>query len=153
VDDGSSSGRSSGPRSSSGPLGQIHGLDAQAHHAQFLRRGLAQVDDPAWRERSAIIDAHHHHLAVDQAAHAYPRPERQRAVRGGEFPTVKTLAAGRAPAMQAAAVPGGQPSPEQHAAFFLVFAAALDGGIGFTRRRRCRAHPALLASPRRGRYA
>lgn len=85
---------------------QCHRLDAVPQHVQRLGGGTAEVNDAVGRVWPAVVDAHFHRFSVHQAAHAHLCSKRQGAVRGGQSMHVKTLATGRAPAVQRSAVPG-----------------------------------------------
>ncbi len=52
-----------------------------------------QIDDAAADERPAIVDPHHHRLAVALVGDAHHRAERQRAMRGGQAAGICALAA------------------------------------------------------------
>src|SRR3546814_19228945 len=58
--------------------------DTAIADADLDRGGVAQVDDAAIVERAAIVDPHHHRLAVVQVGHPGEARQRQRFVRRGE---------------------------------------------------------------------
>src|SRR5690606_740597 len=78
------------------------GDDAQLH-----RRGVAEVDHPAVVERAAVVDPHHHRLAVVQVGDPGEARQRQGLVRGAEGVHVVHLLVGGAAAVELAAVVRG----------------------------------------------
>src|SRR5690606_27424927 len=84
-----------------------HARGAGTVHAQLHRGGIAQVDDAAVVERSAVIDAYHHRLPVAEVGHARVAGQRQRLVRCRERVHVVHLQARGAAAVELAAVVGG----------------------------------------------
>ncbi|TWH17831.1 hypothetical protein L613_000100000540 [Pseudoxanthomonas taiwanensis J19] len=75
--------------------------------AQLDRRGVAEVDHPALVERAAVVDPHHHRLAVVQVGDAGEAGQRQGLVRGGEGVHVVHLHVRGAAAVELGAVVGG----------------------------------------------
>src|SRR5262249_61434135 len=66
---------------------------ALAGDAQRFGGGRRHVDHAAANERAAVVDAHRHRAPRIDVGDAQPRPERQRAVGGGQFVLVELLAA------------------------------------------------------------
>ena len=69
---------------------------ARGDHADSIRRGHAQVDDPPMRIRTTIRDLHHHRALVSKIGDPHLRPQRQRAVRGDELGVMPETFAGSA---------------------------------------------------------
>src|SRR5262245_39078577 len=67
--------------------------DALAGDAERFGGGCRHVDYAAANERAAVVDAHRHRAPGIDVGDAQPRPERQRAVGGGQFVLVELLAA------------------------------------------------------------
>ena len=89
----------------------LHRGRAGADDAQLARGRVGEVDDALAfaHEGPAVVDAHVDRALRLQVAHPHERPERQRAVGGGERVHVVDLPARGALAVEVRAVPGGQP--------------------------------------------
>ena len=79
---------------------------------ELERGGVAQVDDARAVKGAAVVDAHHDLAAIGGVAHAGVARDRHGAVRRAHRIHVVDLAAGGGPAVELAAVPGGQPGLE-----------------------------------------
>src|SRR5690606_18194329 len=85
----------------------LHRRRARLVHPELERGDVTQVDDAAFVERSAVVDAHDDAAPVAQVAHAGVAGQRQRLVGGAVGTHVVGLHAGRRPAMELGTVPGG----------------------------------------------
>lgn len=79
---------------------QNHFLEAQAEHAEFLRRCAAHVDDAVVAERPAVSDADIYVAAINEAAHPNHGAKRQCSVRSREGMHVVAFTAGCTPALK-----------------------------------------------------
>src|SRR5690606_10337357 len=93
---------------------------AGAVHAQLHRRGVAEVDDAAVVERTAIVDPDHDRAAVGQVGDPRETGQRQRLVRRGEGVHVVHLEVGRAATVELVAVVRGD------AGFAIALGAVAD---------------------------
>lgn len=80
---------------------------ADARQADDPGRAAREIDRPAGDERAAVRDPDDDRAAGGGAGHSHPSPEPKRLVRGGEPVLIEPRAVGRAPAVEAGAVPGG----------------------------------------------
>ena len=80
---------------------------AVADVAELPGGGVGQVDDALGMEGAAVVDAHHHRLAVGEVGDAHVAGNRQRRMRRGHGVHVVGLADGGLLAVELAAVPAG----------------------------------------------
>jgi hypothetical protein len=93
--------------------GSIQNLDADTtrptvDQLEALRGTIGEVEAASPGERPPIVDAQHDGASVGGVGDAHAASERQRRVRGREAALVERLAARRATAMEAGAVPGSR---------------------------------------------
>src|SRR5690606_9764596 len=62
----------------------FHPPGAAVADADLDRGGITEVDDAPVVEGAAVVDSHHHRLAVVEVGHPREARQRQRLVRGGE---------------------------------------------------------------------
>src|SRR4029077_8738135 len=67
----------------------FHLRNAFSSDTERFGGGRRDVDDAAANERAAVVDAHRHRASRIDVGDAQPRPERQRAVGGGQFVLVE----------------------------------------------------------------
>ena len=67
---------------------------------------VRQVDNPAWNDRSAVIDADVNYSSVVQVGNAHPASERERGMSRGEVVHVVRFTAGGGAAFEILSVPG-----------------------------------------------
>ena len=95
------------PRLPPGGRFDRHPCHAARIHADRACGGRAQVDDPPPGEFSAVVHADRYAAPVGEIRHAYPRAERERAVRCGEAGGIVALAARGSAAIEARGIGGG----------------------------------------------
>ena len=79
--------------------------DARSDQIDRLSGRMRKIDDASIDERSAIDDPHFDRFSVGEIRDAYPRVERQRAMRGRQFFHVVNLAVGRGPSVIGMSIP------------------------------------------------
>lgn len=86
-----------------------HMRGALAVEAQGVGRLLRHVHDAPGMVGAAVVDAHHHRVAVVEVRHPGVARQRQGGVGGGDRVAVEHLAVGGHAAVEGRAVPGGEP--------------------------------------------
>src|SRR3990172_6370776 len=76
------------------------------HEAEFFRRAVGKVEDPALGKRAPVVHLNLDALVIIEVRDANVRAERQRPVRGGNAVHVVRLPVCRLPAVKVLAVPG-----------------------------------------------
>src|SRR6218665_1639478 len=80
--------------------------DAGAIQSEMFRSGRGDINDASLFEGAAIRNPHDAPALGSQIADPHPRPERQRAMRGGQFMLVVTLSASGLTTVKFAPIPG-----------------------------------------------
>lgn len=83
------------PRATSANDLEMNAGHPRHSHSQRIGSAVGHVDQPAAKERAAIVDPHHYGFAIAEIGHAHLGPERQGAMGGGES-TSGAFAAGDA---------------------------------------------------------